>query len=203
MSSLIFYTDERQALVASDTLVVSAENGEPLYFASKTIYLPHLKTIIASRGLPRFIEQWFCIVNQMSARDIHDLNEYSPGNLIKLFDWFISVNGYESPQETTVYHIGFSEKDNMIHSFAYSSSHAFDPEPLAYGLAIQPPCPLPEGDFRFIDHVPGLMNKQREEQNKIDPDKRSYIGGEIYGMYLTADGCNAFKLGAFNDFPAV
>jgi hypothetical protein len=201
MSSLIFYTDEKQALVAYDTLVVSPEDKEPLYFASRAIYVPHLRTIIAATGVPRFMEQWFCIINQIPVSDIQGLNEYAPGNLAKLFDWFNSVNEYRSPEETTMYHIGLSEKDAKIHSFACSSSRAFNPEPLAHGLAIVPPCPMPEGDFRFVDHVPGLMNRQREEQEKTDPDKRSDIGGEIYGMYLTAEGCNSFKLGSFDDYP--
>ena len=202
MPSLIFYTDEEQALVAYDTLVVSPEDKEPLYFASRAIYVPHLRTIIASTGVPRFMEQWFCIINQIPVSDILGLNEYSPGNLVKLFDWFNSVNEYRSPEETTVYHIGLSENDARIHSFAYSSSRAFNAEPLARGLAIVPPCPMPEGDFRFIDHAPGLMNRQREEQDRLEPDKRSYIGGEIYGMYLTTEGCNSFKLGSFDDYPA-
>lgn len=202
MSSLIFYTDEKQALVAFDTLIVSPDNKEPLYFATRAIYMPHLKTIIASTGTPRFMEQWFCIVNQMPVSDILDLNEYSPGNLARLFDWFNSVNEYSVPEETTIYHIGIPEKDTRIHSFAYSSSNSFKPELLAYGLAILPPCPVPEGDFRFLDHVPGLMNRQREEQGKVDADKRIYIGGEIYGMYLTLEGCNSFKLGSFDDYPA-
>lgn len=202
MSSLIFYTDEKQALVAFDTLVVSPEDREPAYFATGALYVPHLRTIVASTGLPRFMEQWFCIVNQMPVSDVHDLNGYSPGNLAKLYEWFNSVNECGSPEEVTVYHIGFSEKDGRIRSFAYDSSGAFKPEPLAYGLAVKPPCPVPEGDFRFIDHVPGLMNRQREEQNNEEPGRRSYIGGEIYGMYLTAEGCNSFKLGSFDDYPA-
>lgn len=202
MSSLIFYTEPQQALVATDTLVVSKEDAEPVHFASRAIYLPHLKTIIASTGLDRFAEQWFCIVNQMPVSDIRELNEFSPANLVKLFDWFNEVNEYGSPEEAVIYHIGYSEKDKRIQTFAYSSSNDFKPEPLAYGLAIQPPCPMPEGDFRFVDHVPGLMNKQREEQNKIEPDKRSYIGGEIQGMYLTSEGCNSFILGVFDDYTA-
>ncbi len=202
MSSLIFYTDPKQALVATDTLVVSKENKEPIYFASQAIYLPHLKMIVASTGLNRFMEQWLCIINQLPVSDIQDLNGHAPGNLARLFDWFNSVNDYEVPEEVTVYHIGFSEKDDRIYSFAYSSSNRFNPEPLAYGLAILPPCPMPEGEFKFIDNVPDLMNRQREEQRKIEPDKRIYIGGEIYGMYLTAEGCNSFKLGVFDDYLA-
>lgn len=202
MSSLIFYTDAKQALVATDTLVVSKGDKEPVCFASRAIYLPHLRTIIASTGLDRFMEQWFCIVNQLPATDIHELNDHAPENLASLFDWFKSVNRYEAHEEVTVYHIGFSERDGRVISFAYGSAGRFDPEPLAYGLAVHPPCPPPEGDFRFVDNVLDLMNKQRGEQGKIEPGKRLRIGGEVYGMYLTAEGCNSFKLGVFDDYPA-
>jgi hypothetical protein len=202
MSSLIVYTDEKQALVAFDTLVVSPDSKEALYFATRAIYVPHLRTIIASTGAPRFMEQWFCIVNQMPVGDIQDLNDHTQGNLAQLFDWFSSVNDHRLPEEAVIYHTGISGRDEKIHSFAYSSSSAFKPEHLAYGLAIIPPCPVPEGDFRFVDHVPALMMKQREEQGKVEADKRIYIGGEIYGMYLTAEGCNSFKLGSFDDYPA-
>lgn len=49
MSSLIFYTDEAQALIVTDTLAVT-DNGEPLSFVSKAGYIPQLRTIIAGTG---------------------------------------------------------------------------------------------------------------------------------------------------------
>ena len=202
MSSLIFYADQKQALVATDTLAVSRESREPAYFTSRAIYVPHLKTIVTSTGADRFMEQWFSVINQLPVNDIHELNSQSPENLARLFDWFNSVNAYEHPEPVTVYHIGFSEKDDMIYAFAYSYSDGFRPQPLAYGLAILPPCAPPEGNFTFIEDVPGLMVKQREEQEKVEPGKRIPIGGEIYGMYLSAEGCNSFKLGVFDDYPA-
>lgn len=39
MSSLIFYTDEAQALIVTDTLAVT-DNGEPLSFVSKQVTSP-------------------------------------------------------------------------------------------------------------------------------------------------------------------
>lgn len=201
MSSLIFYTDEKQALVATDTLVVSKEDRGPLYFTSRAVYVPHLRTIIASTGPDRFMEQWFSVVNQLRVNDIHELNDRAPGHLNRLFGWFNSVNSGEAPKEATLHHIGFSPNELKIYSFVYGSSDSFKPEPLAYGLAIQPPCALPEGDFRFIEDVPGLMDKQRKEQIEREPHNQPDIGGEIYGMYLTAEGCNIFKLGVFADYP--
>lgn len=200
MSSLIFYTDEKQALIATDTLVVSEEDKEPLCFASKAIYLPHLRTIVASTGVSRFCEQWICAVNQMVVSDIEELNHYSPVNLIKLFRWFSGASEFENPPTVTIYHIGFSETDGRIHSFAYRSTGNFRSESLIYGIAIEPPCSFPAGDFTFTRDVPGLMNRQRDEQNGVPFEKRVPIGGEIHGMCLTAEGCNAFKLGTFDDY---
>ncbi|WP_426721061.1 hypothetical protein [Enterobacter cloacae complex sp. 301C7] len=53
MSSLIFYTDEAQALIVTDTLAVT-DNGEPLSFVSKAGYIPQLRTIIAGTGAGGF-----------------------------------------------------------------------------------------------------------------------------------------------------
>jgi len=56
MSSLIIYTDEDQALVATDTLGVNNE-GQPFLFTSKSNYLPHLQTIISGTGCGGFSEE--------------------------------------------------------------------------------------------------------------------------------------------------
>jgi len=200
MSSLIFYTDEKQALVATDTLVVSEKDKEPLCFASKAIYLPHLRTIVASTGVSRFCEQWICAINYMVVSNIEELDHHSPVNLVSLFKWFNGINEFEDPTTITIFHIGFSEEDGRIHSFAYRSTNGFQSEPLVYGLAIKPPCSLPGGNFTFVKDVPGLMNRQREEQKAVTFEKRVPIGGEIHGMYLTAEGCNTFKMGTFDDY---
>ncbi len=57
MSSLIFYTDEAQALIVTDTLAVT-DNGEPLSFVSKAGYIPQLRTIIAGTGAGGFSNTW-------------------------------------------------------------------------------------------------------------------------------------------------
>ncbi|MCM7911060.1 hypothetical protein M8T17_25035, partial [Enterobacter hormaechei] len=56
MSSLIFYTDEAQALIVTDTLAVT-DNGEPLSFVSKAGYIPQLRTIIAGTGAGGFSKE--------------------------------------------------------------------------------------------------------------------------------------------------
>ena len=56
MSSLIFYTDPEQVLVATDTLAVSSD-GKPFIFTSKALYIPHLKTIIAGTGCSEFFNE--------------------------------------------------------------------------------------------------------------------------------------------------
>jgi hypothetical protein len=49
MSSLIFFTDSEQALIATDTLAVSPD-GQPLKFTTKAFALPHLRMVIAGTG---------------------------------------------------------------------------------------------------------------------------------------------------------
>lgn len=67
MSSLIFYTDESQILVATDSLAVD-ENGEAAFFCSKANHIPYLKTIVAGTGASGFSNEWgFTCFNQNGA----------------------------------------------------------------------------------------------------------------------------------------
>ena len=62
MSSLIFYTDEKQALVATDTLA-TYQDGAPSHFTTKAFPLPHLCMIIAGTGSAGFSDSWFHFIN--------------------------------------------------------------------------------------------------------------------------------------------
>ncbi|WP_274827307.1 hypothetical protein [Salmonella enterica] len=69
MSSLIFYTDEAQALIVTDTLAVT-DNGEPLSFVSKAGYIPQLRTIIAGTGAGGFSNTWLLEASTRKQRAI-------------------------------------------------------------------------------------------------------------------------------------
>jgi hypothetical protein len=198
MSSLIFYTDKEQILVATDTLGVSS-GGKPFMFSSKALYIPHLRTIIAGTGTGGFSNEWaMYVTNRMVVKGLHNLDYHTPNNLRELWEEYKNRQSLPEGFTTTLYQFGFSEETDEVVSFAYRSTNNFVSEPLGYGTAVKPKCTVQEGDLLKL--IPEMMQEQREIQSKETPENRIYIGGEIYAQHLTKNGCNIFKLGEFPDF---
>lgn len=196
MSSLIFVTNEKQILVATDTLVTS-QGGEPLMFASKATHIPHIKSIVAGTGAEGFINEWARIVStKMIVNGIHNLDYHTPKGLREL--WKTYSDGLNKELKATVYQFGISEVNRRVQSFVYRSENEFESESLEYGTVVKPECRIPEGNLFQL--IPSMMAEQRENQEKLPNDERIYMGGEIYALYLTSEGCNTIKLGQFNDF---
>lgn len=117
MSSLIFYTDVSQALVATDTLAVKP-GGAPLMFCSKAIYLPHMRTIIAGTGLGMFASDWANHVNnRLVVAGLRNLDYHTPDGLRAL--WASAKEQDDIPDSitTTVYQIGVREGLNKSTDF--------------------------------------------------------------------------------------
>lgn len=184
MSSLIFFTDESQIVVATDTLAVSPD-GSPMLFSSKAHYLPHLRTIIAGTGAGAFSGDWAMQVNnRMILEGIMNLDFHTPDALRAR--WAKYREEFEVPDSmtTTVYHFGLSEDDSSVVAFAYRSTSDFRSERLPRGFGIKPECPLPEGN-NMLELIPSMMNLQREIQSTVPAAERIYIGGEAVVMHLT------------------
>ena len=199
LSSLIFYTDEAQAYVATDTLAVASHDVRPVSFTTKALIVPHLKMIIAGTGVGGFLDQWFVQLNGgVVTTGIDNVNEHTPRNLASIWARHIQQVG-DSGQTTTVYHFGFSERTGLIHSYAYRSDSAFQSERLVYGLAVKPDCPIPE-PFSLPDNIRAMMDCQRKIQARLPKHARVYIGGEIQIHHLTKDGYRVFTHGKFKDY---
>jgi len=196
MSSLIFVTNEKQILVATDTLV-AAKGGEPLMFASKAIHVPHLRCIVTGTGSQGFINEWALIVStKMIVNGIHNLDYHTPKGLRQL--WKTYCTDRAEGVQATVYQFGISEANRRVQSFVYRSENEFESESLDYGTVTIPQVAVPEGNL--FELIPDMMQQQRDDQAPLPADTRLHIGGEIYGLYLTSEGCNSIKLGQFNDF---
>lgn len=199
MSSLIFFTDKHQVLVATDTLGVSS-GGEPFLFTSKAIHIPHLKTIIAGTGIGGFSHEWAMHVNnKMAVRGIHNLDYHTPKMLLELWSQYSEKTSITDSFTTTVYQFGISEETQEIVSFAYRSTNEFVSEELGYGTFVKPECQIPNPNS-LIDSIPSMMEEQREIQSRLPKNKRVYIGGEIYVLHLAINGCTSYKLFEFPDF---
>ena len=197
MSSLIFYTDAEQALVVTDTLAVSTD-GEPMFFSSKALYLPHLRTIIAGTGLAGFASAWFNMVNSsMLVKGIEGLNKHTPEALRKGWQEYEQHPGFVARLTSTVYHFGFSEDTGEMTSFAYRSTNNFESERLGYGTGVKPECSILEGNL--FENVRAMMDEQRAIQSKLPQHERLHIGGSAYALHLTGAGCSTSELFEFED----
>ncbi|HCH1012784.1 TPA: hypothetical protein NKP47_004542 [Vibrio parahaemolyticus] len=198
MSSLIFYTDSEQALVATDTLAVD-DAGEPFALVTKAGYIPHLKTIVAGTGAGGFANRWLLDAStQMIVKGIRNLDFHTPNALRKLWCEYKAEHSLPDDFTTTVYQFGVCEESGQIVSYAYRSTSNFESELLQYGTAVKPECSVPTGNL--IELIPHMMEEQREIQNTKPENERVYIGGEVFAYYLTPSGCNCLKLAEFDNF---
>jgi hypothetical protein len=200
MSSLIFHTEESQALVATDTLA-TLPDGEPLNFTTKAFILPHLRLIIAGTGAGGFLGRWFAHINdRLVIRGIDNLDYHTPRNLASI--WTRHKQEFSIPDgiTTTVYHFGFSEGTGLIRSFAYRSTDNFQSERIEpYGLRVKPECSVPN-DYTLPQDVRKMMDGQRVLQASRPKAERVYIGGEIQIHHLSKDGFCVYTLERFEDY---
>jgi len=187
-------------MVATDTLATSHE-GKPTFFTSKVLILPHLKMLVAGTGIAGFVDKWFVGINASAIQGIDHLDEHAARYLAAMWGTYKSEVTISQNFTTTVYHFGFSERTNLIHSYAYRSENDFRSERLAYGVAVKPECKVPDF-YNFPQDMRTMMEEQRQTQQARPKDKRVYIGGEILIHHLTSDGFNVYPLGCFDDFEA-
>lgn len=198
MSSLIFWTDESQVLVATDTLATSRD-GRPFKFSTKAFIVPHLRLIIAGTGAGGFLGRWFVRVNDgVVVRGVDHMNYHTPSILASVWPGFMKEFSI-TDTTTTVYHFGFSEETGLIRSFAYRSTNDFRSEPIGYGLGRKPECTLPE-DYQLPRDIRKMMDDQRTIQASEPKEKRIYIGGEIVVHHLSKSGFVTYTLDRFEDY---
>jgi hypothetical protein len=199
MSSLIFYTDQKQAIIATDTLAVSP-GGRPVSLTSKAFHLPHLRMVIGGTGCGGFLDRWLCHLNsRMIVPGIDTLAVHAPSALQAL--WGTYCVEYKNPpgRTTTVYHFGFSESSDIIKSYAFRSENGFVSEERPYGIGVKPECTVPK-NYNLPDAFRPMMDEQRSIQRQRPAGDRIYIGGEIIVHHLVKAGCSTFSIGPFEDF---
>jgi hypothetical protein len=197
MSSLLFYTDKNEAIVATDTLLHYSVDTPPGY-ASKAISIPHMRMIIAATGSALLFNRWIGLVNNQGfALDVDAVNTHAPQELQALW----SEMNHHFPalldQTATIYHFGISNNTGEVHGFVYRSRSDFTSERLKYGLGVKPDLSEKSGiDWSsFPACAPAIMRAQsRQEEKKTQ--ERVYIGGKIEVTHLTKDGFSIYSLGS-------
>lgn len=197
MTSLICHTEPEQALIAMDTL--GTFEGKPFIFTTKFYVVPHLRMVICSTGAV-FAGQWFIQVNDYTiAKGIDDLNQDASKMLGSFWELYKAEYPLPADESVTVYHIGFSEETDVIHTYAYRSTNNFMSEPREYGLMYKPECEVP-ANYVFPRDIKRLMEQQRRIQKTKPATERICIGGEIYACQLSREGIGIYPLGRFDDY---
>lgn len=201
MSSLIFYTDENQALIATDTLATSATvPGAPFKFTTKAFIVPHLRMVIAGTGCGGFCDRWFLHINdRMIVKGIVNLDYHTPQNLALVWSSYKKEFSIPDNSTTTIFHFGFSEEDQKLYPIMYSSADNFEPKVIPHGLSGKPEFNCPE-PYELPKDFKTMMNSQRELQSSETKESKIYIGGEIQLIRLERDGFFVQSLGKFDDY---
>ena len=196
MSSLIFYTDENQIYVATDTLATES-NGVPFLLTSKALHIPHLNIIVAGTGQGGFLSNFILHLNSyMVVNNINQLNYHTPELLSRLWSQHKEQFGTSEQSTSTIYIFGFCELTGRVISFAYRSVSEFISEELPYAIGVKPECPLPE-NVSLNENIPEIMLKQIEIQKK--ESNPVYIGGSIQELHMTKEQCPSRSIYEFED----
>ncbi|MEA9796195.1 hypothetical protein VDG07_12720 [Xanthomonas campestris pv. raphani] len=204
MSSLIFYTDETQAFVVTDTLAVtydSSGQAVPHLFTSKALYVPHLRMVVAGTGLGGMTDRWFAKINtQMLVDGVEHLNSYAQQALAELWQKHLDSPHAIEGKTTTIYHFGISEVTGKVVAYAFRSKSGFTSETLPHGTATKPGVPVPDGNL--IQNIEAIMQQQRDVEEGSSSTDRIHIGGQAIAIHLTAKQCTHQVLFHFNDYQA-
>ena len=199
MSSLLFYTDENEAIVATDTLLHYSVDTPP-GFTSKTFAIPHMRMIIAATGSALLFSRWIGLVNNQGfALDVDAVDAHAPQELQALWRELNRHVPALQDKTATIYHFGISDDSGKIHGIAYRSVSDFKSERLDYGLGVKPELIDMAGiDWNsFPACAPEIMRAQsRHEDQK--PRDRVYIGGTTEVTHLTKDGFSIYSLGSLD-----
>lgn len=201
MSSLIFYCDEQEALVAMDTLIASPE-AKPIGYTNKAIYLQDFNTIVAVTGVASIFPAWLKTLGILAkSMPIETMNQVAVNALPEIERGLREAGEWIEGKTATIYHFGIGA-DGRTQLHAFRSEKGYANERLAYGLGVKPPLSkMPDDlDKPFGELAVELMNLQREEQSMIPPKERVCIGGEVFLLRLTGQGIEGQMLHQFPEF---
>ncbi|MCX5511194.1 hypothetical protein [Pseudomonas sp. BJa3] len=199
MTSLLFYTDDNEATVVTDTLIAT-KTEELLGFANKAIYIEKLRLICAGTGAAELFTRWISFMNKESrAFDVDSLNHQATKRLQSIWSEMQRETPAFANYTATVYLFGLSNDTGLIHSYVYRSESGFVSSRLAHGLAMKPaitPDQLEGVEYRnFPASSKEIMRRQAELECLKPKGDRVLIGGDANVITLTQAGCQFSHLG--------
>lgn len=198
MSAINFQLFSDGGYVAVDTLATFNE-GQPCYFTSKAIPLPHLNMLIAVTGVSGTLTAFLGDINNRVIRGPEDLAFKAPELLQKIWmqqmDAFSRLPGQvPANHSTTIFHFGFSEESGEMVGYQHHSGHEFAAERLS-GAGGKPDAEVTGEPLEgLLNSKRLLVGQQRSESKKAFSD-RLHIGGNAIGFAIQKEGIFCAQLG--------
>lgn len=202
MSSLLFYTDDHEATVVTDTLVATPEESF-LGYANKAVAVDRLKLITAGTGAADLFIHWISFVkDQRTASDVDSLNEQATKRLQAIWRKVQREFPALSDQTATIYLFGISNDTGFVHGYVYRSTSDFESSRLSHGLAMKPVVTVEELGgveyWNFPESGKEIMRVQALLECAKPKGRRVLIGGEANVLKLTKDGVEFSSLGSLD-----
>lgn len=177
MTALVFALQPDQVCVAMDTLVVGADDKEPMSFQRKFLSLPKIDLLIAGTGLANLINGWFNYVSSLSdLSNIDDLNKLTPS----VVQASVKAAGGLGEITTTLYHFGYSRTEAKYVGYAYRSTADFKSEKLQYALGFKPQVHVEASkNIEFPSFLIDIVLEQQRQDRLLPIEHQVGIGGEI------------------------
>ena len=200
MTALVFAIQPEQVCIAMDTLVIGADDRMPLSFQRKFLSVPGSDLVVAGTGHAGFINGWFQHLQaNLRGATIVDLNAEVPN----IFCASVSAEGGLSGLTATIYHFGYSAREDRYAGYAYRSEHDFRSDRLQYALGYKPVVPVtPNDDIRFPDFLIDIILDQQRQDWLLPITERLGIGGEIEFVVMSDRAIHVETVHRFSSYEA-
>ena len=200
MTALVFAIQSDQVCIAMDTLVIGADDRMPMSFQRKFLSVPESDLVVAGTGHAGFINGWFQhLQSNLRGETIDDLNEEAQS----IFRASVSAEGGLSGLTATIYHFGYSAREQRYTGYAYRSEHGFRSDRLQYALGYKPVVPvMPNDDIRFPDFLIDIILEQQRQDCRQPLSERVGIGGEIEFVVMSERTIHVETVHRFSSYEA-
>lgn len=130
---------------------------------------------------------------------IDDLNEEAPS----IFRASVIAEGGLSGLTVTIYHFGYSTREQRYVGYAYRSEHGFRSDRLQYALGYKPVVPItPSDDIHFPDFLIDIILEQQRQDCLQPISERVGIGGEIEFVFMSERTIHVETVYRFSSYEA-
>lgn len=200
MTALVFALQPEQVCIAMDTLVIGADDRMPMSFQRKFLSVPESELVVAGTGHAGFINGWFrYLQSNLHGATIDELNEEVPS----IFRASLRAEGGLSGLTATIYHFGYSAREQRYAAYAYRSEHGFRSDRLKYALGYKPVVPVtPNDDIRYPDFLIDIILEQQRQDCLQPLTERLGIGGEIEFVVMSERTIHVETVHRFSSYEA-